>query len=315
MTETLGQRITRLRGEHGMSQGDLADALDISRQSVSKWETDTSTPELEKLIRLAELFDISMDALILGKEDPTLPDAEPEPMPAPEPTASIKLGYKKQPISQTQKIVGLGLIGISILFILMMIVLYNTWDALASAILLSSPLWGCGILCLTVRKHIGLWCAWMVFTMVTGYLYYATGTTRGAMWNPQFWTHEDHPIQKLLVVAENVLLCGLYLWSFLAFRKIRCPIRLRMKPMIGAYIGCIAGYVIHVAFFQTWLPHYIIKKFFMTEVDGGFRLTWPPFYGLYTFSVSVIELLWILILLLGARMLYNEWKASKTQTE
>lgn len=315
MTETLGQRITRLRGEHGMSQGDLADALDISRQSVSKWETDTSTPELEKLIRLAELFDISMDALILGKEDPTLPDAEPEPMPAPEPTASIKLGYKKQPISQTQKIVGLGLIGISILFILMMIVLYNTWDALASAILLSSPLWGCGILCLTVRKHIGLWCAWMVFMMVTGYLYYATGTTRGAMWNPQFWTHEDHPIQKLLVVAENVLLCGLYLWSFLAFRKIRCPIRLRMKPMIGAYIGCIAGYVIHVAFFQTWLPHYIIKKFFMTEVDGGFRLTWPPFYGLYTFSVSVIELLWILILLLGARMLYNEWKASKTQTE
>ena len=42
MTETLGQRITRLRGEHGMSQGDLADALDISRQSVSKWETEVS---------------------------------------------------------------------------------------------------------------------------------------------------------------------------------------------------------------------------------------------------------------------------------
>ena len=40
MTETLGQRIIRLRTERGMSQGDLADTLDISRQSVSKWEND-----------------------------------------------------------------------------------------------------------------------------------------------------------------------------------------------------------------------------------------------------------------------------------
>ena len=81
MTETLGQRIIRLRTERGMSQGDLADTLDISRQSVSKWENDISTPELDKLIRLAELFDLSMDALILGKEVPTPapPQNEPEP--------------------------------------------------------------------------------------------------------------------------------------------------------------------------------------------------------------------------------------------
>ena len=42
MNETLGQRISRLRTERGMSQGDLADALEISRQSVSKWETEVS---------------------------------------------------------------------------------------------------------------------------------------------------------------------------------------------------------------------------------------------------------------------------------
>ena len=42
MTETLGQRIIRLRTERGMSQGDLADTLDISRQSVSKWENEVS---------------------------------------------------------------------------------------------------------------------------------------------------------------------------------------------------------------------------------------------------------------------------------
>ena len=48
---TLGQNICRLRTERGLSQGDLADALDVSRQSISKWETDASVPELEKLLQ------------------------------------------------------------------------------------------------------------------------------------------------------------------------------------------------------------------------------------------------------------------------
>lgn len=49
---TLGENIARLRTQKDWSQGDLADALGISRQSISKWETDTSIPELEKLIKL-----------------------------------------------------------------------------------------------------------------------------------------------------------------------------------------------------------------------------------------------------------------------
>ena len=53
---TLGQNIARLRAQKNLSQGDLADALEVSRQSVSKWETDASIPELDKLLRLAELF-------------------------------------------------------------------------------------------------------------------------------------------------------------------------------------------------------------------------------------------------------------------
>lgn len=56
---TLGANIARLRTQKNWSQGDLADALDISRQSVSKWETDTSIPELDKLLKLAELFGVT----------------------------------------------------------------------------------------------------------------------------------------------------------------------------------------------------------------------------------------------------------------
>lgn len=60
----LGENIYRLRTERNMSQGDLANALDVSRQSVSKWENNSAVPELEKLIRMSEVFGISIDELV-----------------------------------------------------------------------------------------------------------------------------------------------------------------------------------------------------------------------------------------------------------
>lgn len=63
----LGETIYRLRTERNMSQGDLADALEVSRQSVSKWENDSAVPELDKVIRLAQIFGTTIDELITGK--------------------------------------------------------------------------------------------------------------------------------------------------------------------------------------------------------------------------------------------------------
>ena len=67
---TLGENIARLRTQKDWSQGDLADALGISRQSISKWEIDTSIPELEKLIKLSELFGVTLDQLVRGEDAP-----------------------------------------------------------------------------------------------------------------------------------------------------------------------------------------------------------------------------------------------------
>ena len=47
----LGERIYKLRTEKNLSQGDLADLLDVSRQSISKWENNSSVPELEKIVK------------------------------------------------------------------------------------------------------------------------------------------------------------------------------------------------------------------------------------------------------------------------
>ena len=54
---SFGEKLQDLRRRAGMSQDTLAERLDVSRQTVSKWERDETMPETEKLVRIAQLFD------------------------------------------------------------------------------------------------------------------------------------------------------------------------------------------------------------------------------------------------------------------
>ena len=62
-----GNKLYTLRKEKGLSQEELASRLEVTRQTVSKWELGDSTPDLDKLVLLAELFEISLDELVLDK--------------------------------------------------------------------------------------------------------------------------------------------------------------------------------------------------------------------------------------------------------
>lgn len=64
---TLGENIVCLRTKKNWSQGNLTDMLDVSRQSISKWEADTSIPELDKLLKLSKLFGVTLDELVNGE--------------------------------------------------------------------------------------------------------------------------------------------------------------------------------------------------------------------------------------------------------
>ena len=75
---TLGEKILALRTQKEMSQEELAAALEVSRQSVSKWETNQSVPDLDKIIRLADLFGVTVDQLVREGERPEPPEP-PEP--------------------------------------------------------------------------------------------------------------------------------------------------------------------------------------------------------------------------------------------
>ena len=60
---SLGKNIYDLRTGKNLSQGDLADLLDVSRQSVSKWETDSAIPDLDKLMKMYDVFCVTLDEL------------------------------------------------------------------------------------------------------------------------------------------------------------------------------------------------------------------------------------------------------------
>ncbi len=66
----IGQKIANLRCERGLSQEKLAEMLNVSRQSVSKWETGEALPGIDKIIELSEQFTVSTDYLLCDKQIP-----------------------------------------------------------------------------------------------------------------------------------------------------------------------------------------------------------------------------------------------------
>ena len=64
----IADRIQYLRKQNGYSQEELADKVGVSRQAVSKWESEQSIPDLEKVIIMSELFEVTTDYILKGIE-------------------------------------------------------------------------------------------------------------------------------------------------------------------------------------------------------------------------------------------------------
>jgi len=63
-----GENLVRLRKRKGVSQEQLAEVLGITRQTISKWELNQSTPDLQYTVQISEYFNVSLDYLIKGEE-------------------------------------------------------------------------------------------------------------------------------------------------------------------------------------------------------------------------------------------------------
>lgn len=158
---SLGERIYKLRTQKNLSQGDLADALEVSRQSISKWETNASVPELDKLVKLGEIFGVSLDELITGKETEKQPSSPKEETVPITPPAEPKIIYVEKPVRTSispAQILGVILLFCSLLAFILFACFGEKLD-IGEAVMLCLPVALWGILCL-VTKYPLLWCSW-----------------------------------------------------------------------------------------------------------------------------------------------------------
>ena len=87
---SIGKRLLAFRQQQGLSQQELADYLHVSRQTVSKWESDLSLPDMKTALSIAEFYNITINEL-LGLEEIEK---------SPHPTKRTNEFYKKRPCSE-----------------------------------------------------------------------------------------------------------------------------------------------------------------------------------------------------------------------
>ena len=109
----VGERIQQLRKNNHLSQEQLAERLQISRQSISKWESGQSLPELDKVVQLSKVFEVTTDYLLTGAT-------------VINPVEQIQ-GGKSQAFIDNGMLYSIVASGINVIGLVAMITLWNTW--------------------------------------------------------------------------------------------------------------------------------------------------------------------------------------------
>lgn len=91
---TLDKKLARLRKKAGLSQAEVSEELDVSRQAVTKWETGLSRPSTENLQSLSKLYNVSLEYLLNENEDE---------LPAPAPMAPNAEGVQERGMKEKRK--------------------------------------------------------------------------------------------------------------------------------------------------------------------------------------------------------------------
>ena len=275
---TLGEKIYKLRTERNLSQGDLSEILEVSRQSVSKWENGAATPDLDKIIKLSEIFGITIDELVKNEDVSASPSEEPK---------KDVIVIKKESGFPPRKIIGTVLLSLSLI---VTVVLLAAGGGI-SGLVLSLPLILCGIICFIFKKNIGLWCFWAVFFCVDMYMRLATGTSSALVLNFQsllFMIRGGDFIRLLLAAAQLAAVASLVFATVFRFRKI--PLESKKLPVIfwAAFAVMKIGFAV---FALSPLYKQIINYVFSTANTWIYSFFHSIYVWLYTgFFVAAVAL-------------------------
>lgn len=275
----LGQQIYELRTKKGLSQGELAEALDVSRQSISKWETGSSVPELDKLIKLSQLFGVTLDELVLDKTPEETP-------PPPEPKV---IYVERQAPQSPKKTAGVVLLCFAALIWLMVSLLGDVLTGLVLAL----PFLACSLICLFVRKNVGLWCLWVVYAFADLYLRFATGVNVSFVMNPRFYMG-GYTIHLIVAWVNFAIFTALTIATVLRFRKVG-PASVKTNA-IGAVISWCVYFLLPLVVANPSRESVItdpdqIQMYATSNAIGSWLRTVVVVAAL-TFTVRLITALW-----------------------
>ena len=197
---SLGTTISRLRTEKKLSQGDLADTLGVSRQSVSKWETDASVPELDKLVKLSQLFGVTLDELVTGE---TAKESEPL---SPSPSLPRQMPGRK--------IAAIILLCMAFLVWLVLTALGGALEGLILAV----PFLVCAVICFTVKRRTGLWCAWVLYGITDMILYFSTSLRWRFLFRPAVYEYYSG-LHFILAFVQIGIMAALVIGTMISFRE------------------------------------------------------------------------------------------------
>lgn len=252
---SLGQKIYKLRTDSKLSQEELAVKLSVSRQSVSKWETDSSVPELDKLLGLSDIFGVSLDALVRGEDYISENKTD---IAASNIEACKNIYEKGFPM---RKIVGTIFACTGAVIFLLFLFLAGT----AGGVLFALPFFLCAAVCFIAKKRTTLWCMWAVYFCVDAYMRYATAVSRGQVFYTHIWTPSMNYMILALSWVMMLGLAGLVLWTLISFRKYIC------KPCVKTFAvifgGVAAGIALH---FLSRLIGENVLKLYMSELSHSY---------------------------------------------
>ncbi len=202
----LHEKIYMLRTEKNLSQGDLAEILDVSRQSVSKWETGASVPDLDKLIKMSDLFGVSIDYLV--REEMT----ENEQKTAENDQKTEEKGENSQNVVVIKESLPMRkLVGV-LLFAGAVISLFFAWPlAVFLAVL--------GGVCFAFKKHTLLWCAWVISFCTDIVLAHDTVIGRDMLFSAV--AYSEFGVRMMIPWGYFLLLVALIAWTVFTFREVR----------------------------------------------------------------------------------------------
>ncbi|MBQ8504564.1 MAG: helix-turn-helix transcriptional regulator [Clostridia bacterium] len=206
---SIGERIYELRKKNNMSQGDLADRLDVSRQTVSKWENNSSVPELEKISHLSEIFSVTTDYIIKGKDEaaPVTKACEEQP----EPVYVYVHNTGSEAI--VRKYVGIVLAVIFALITVLLIIIGGEFYAVGTggvAVL--------GLLLALNTKHPYLIASWITYIATIIILPFFTSISPFLIFDPTIYT-EGYLVHFIITYSIWIIFFALILRTAVIIRK------------------------------------------------------------------------------------------------